>query len=130
GHDVAALDGKIAVVTGAGNGIARATAIVFAREGASVVVNDVDAAGVETTIATIREQGGKAVPCVVAVGDQPAAELLVRTALDSFGDLDVMVNIAGVYAPAPIEEMTPDMFERVVRVHLFGTFYNAQAAAK
>ena len=122
------LEGRVAIVTGAGSGIARAVAVKLAGAGASVVVNDMDAASAEKTVAQIRDSGGRAAACVAPVGDQRTAELLVSTAQREFKGLHILANIAGSYAAAPITEMTGEMWEKVIRVHLFAAFYNCKAA--
>lgn len=124
------LAGKVAIVTGAGSGIARAVAIRFAQGGASVVVNDVDRAAAERTAAEITSSGGRAALCVVPVGDEQAAEALVRTAEHELGGIHILANIAGAYHPAPITDMTTEIWEKVVRVHLFAAFHNCKAAIK
>lgn len=124
GHEMA---GRVAIVTGAGGGIGGGVARKLARLGAAVVVNDVDSKNAEATVADIRKAGGRATACVVGVGDQSAGEMLAQTAMREFGGIHILVNIAGVYAPMPITEMTGDAWERVIRVHLFGAFWNIKA---
>lgn len=122
------LDGRVSIVTGAGGGIGGGVARTLAAAGAAVVVNDVDAKNADETVADIRKAGGRAVSCVVGVGDQSAGERLVETAVKEFGGIHILINIAGVYAPMPITEMTGEAWERVIRVHLFGAFWNIKAA--
>lgn len=122
------LDGRVSIVTGAGGGIGGGVARTLAAAGASVVVNDVDAKNADATVADIRKAGGRAVSCVVGVGDQSAGEKLVDTAVKEFGGIHILINVAGVYAPMPITEMTGEAWERVIRVHLFGAFWNIKAA--
>lgn len=125
------LDGKVAVVTGAGRGIGRATALMLAELGASVVVNDTGAAldgtGEERSVADqvvaeITRTERRAVASHESVADFDAAGRIVQTALDAFGRIDILVNNAGIVASAPIWEYDPEVFARVVGVHLFGTF--------
>jgi NAD(P)-dependent dehydrogenase (short-subunit alcohol dehydrogenase family) len=125
------LDGRVAVVTGAGRGIGRATALMLADLGASVVVNDtganLDGTGHDRSVAdaVVREiiqAERSAVASYEDVADFEAAGRIVQTALDTFGRVDILVNNAGILASAPIYELEPELFARVVGVHLFGTF--------
>jgi len=132
------LDGKVAVITGAGNGIGRAHALLFAREGAAVVVNDIgcnrDGTGAsdaaERVVAEIRNAGGKAVVCAEAVGTFESAERIIQSAVDAFGELHILVNNAGILRDRTIAKMTPDEWKSVVDVHLHGTFACLRSAAK
>ncbi|TDC83700.1 SDR family NAD(P)-dependent oxidoreductase [Actinomadura sp. 7K507] len=123
------LNGKVAVVTGAGRGLGLAYAGELARAGAAVVVNDADPATAEAAAKQIVDSGGRAVAHAAAVGTSEAAESLVGRAVDEFGRLDVMVTNAGVLRDRVLWKMTDDDFDTVVRVHLKGTFTCARAAA-
>lgn len=125
------LDGRVAVVTGAGRGIGRATALKLAELGASVVVNDVgagldgtdaDAAPASAVADEIRAAGGTAVANFDSVADFEAAGRIIQAAINAYGRIDILVNNAGILASAPIWEVSPELFSRVVGVHLFGTF--------
>jgi NAD(P)-dependent dehydrogenase (short-subunit alcohol dehydrogenase family) len=125
------LDGKVAVVTGAGRGIGRATALMLAELGASVVVNDTGAAldgtgnersVADEVVAEIARTERRAVASHESVADYDAAGRIIQTALEAFGRIDILVNNAGIVASAPIWEYDPEVFARVVGVHLFGTF--------
>ncbi|RKQ92152.1 3-oxoacyl-[acyl-carrier protein] reductase [Solirubrobacter pauli] len=116
------LDGKVAVVTGAGRGLGRAYAEALAAAGASVVVNDLE--GAEAVAAAI---GGVAAPG--AVGSSATAQALVDTAVEAYGRLDVMVTNAGVLRDKVLWKMTDEDFDLVVETHLRGTFTCARAAA-
>jgi NAD(P)-dependent dehydrogenase (short-subunit alcohol dehydrogenase family) len=118
------LSGKVAVVTGAGQGLGRAYAVALARAGASVVVNDLDTRAAEETAALA---GERATAVGGDVGDRAAADALVARAMDSFGRLDAIVTNAGVLRDAVLWKMTDEDFDLVVRTHLRGTFLCARA---
>ena len=113
-------DGRVAIVTGAARGIGREHALEFARQGASVVVNDV--APVDDVLADIKELGGQAVGNNDDVSDWEGASRLVKTALDTFGELHVLVNNAGILRDKMFVNMDVQMWDDVMRVHLRGTF--------
>ena len=113
-------DGRVAIVTGAARGIGREHALEFARHGASVVVNDV--APVDDVLADIKELGGQAVGNNDDVSDWEGASRLVKTALDTFGELHVLVNNAGILRDKMFVNMDVQMWDDVMRVHLRGTF--------
>ncbi|WP_062382931.1 SDR family NAD(P)-dependent oxidoreductase [Demequina iriomotensis] len=126
----APLRGKVAVVTGSGRGLGLAYAQELARRGASVVVNDVDAAAAEEAVASIEAAGGAACAVVAPVGPTETAERLVATAVEKFGGLDIMVTNAGVLRDTVLWKMTDDDFDLVTQVHLRGTFTCVRAAAR
>ncbi|MCZ2828838.1 SDR family oxidoreductase [Modestobacter sp. VKM Ac-2986] len=123
------LTGKVAVVTGSGRGLGLAYATELARCGASVVVNDVDAAVADAAVASITGAGGTAVAEVVPVGSSEAAQALVDRAVSDFGRLDVLVNNAGILRDTTLWKMTDEQFDAVVTTHLRGTFTCTRAAA-
>jgi NAD(P)-dependent dehydrogenase (short-subunit alcohol dehydrogenase family) len=123
------LDGKVAVVTGAGRGLGRAYAEALAAAGAALVVNDLDGDAVAETVAAIDESGAKAVGVTAAVGPAETAERLVEVAVQSFGRLDVMVTNAGILRDKVLWKMTDEDFDLVIETHLRGTFTCARAAA-
>jgi len=124
------LQGKVAIVTGSGRGIGRSIALSLAREGAAIVVNDVDADVAESVCQEIQDMGGSAAICVVGVGTKAAADALVRTALASLSGLHILVNNAGITRDAMIHKMTEEQWDEVIKVHLRGLFLNTQAALR
>jgi NAD(P)-dependent dehydrogenase (short-subunit alcohol dehydrogenase family) len=133
------LEGKVAVVTGAGGGIGRAEALLFAREGAQVVVNDVgsgrDGAGqsnlmADEVVREIETAGGTAIANYDSVSTLAGAEKIIKTAVERFGHLDVLVNNAGILRDKTLLKMDEAMWDAVIAVHLKGTFLCTQAAAK
>ncbi len=132
------LEGKVALVTGAGHGIGRGHALELARQGAKVVVNDlggsVKGEGVgrvaEEVCGLIRARGGEAVPDFGDVGDEAQAEAMVKRAFDSFGKIDIIVNNAGIVRDRTIWNMSADDFDLVMRVHLRGTWLTSRAASR
>jgi len=123
------LAGKVAIVTGSGRGLGLAYAQELARQGASVVVNDVDAATAADAVAGIEAAGGNAVSVVAPVGSTQTAQQLVQTAVDTYGRLDILVTNAGVLRDKTLWKMSDDDFDTVVGVHLRGTFTCAREAA-
>lgn len=116
------LSGKVAIVTGSGRGLGLSYARELARQGAAVVINDVDAAVAEEAVALIQANGGKAAAVVAPVGSTEVAEQLVQTAVESFGRLDVLVTNAGILRDKSLLKMTDEDFDAVINVHLRGTF--------
>lgn len=123
------LDGKVAIVTGSGRGLGLAYAQELARQGASVVINDVDAATAEAAVATITDAGGTATAVVAPVGPTETAKELVRTAVETYGRLDILVTNAGVLRDTVLWKMSDDDFDTVIGVHLRGTFTCVREAA-
>ena len=131
------FDGKVVIVTGAGRGIGRQHALLFGSKGARVVVadlgGDVDGSGFSDGPATavtheIAALGGEAVACHASVAEEPGAASIVRTALDSFGRLDAVVNNAGISDPTPLAELTMEQFRRMLDVHFFGSLFVIRSA--
>jgi NAD(P)-dependent dehydrogenase (short-subunit alcohol dehydrogenase family) len=132
------LDGKVAVVTGAGRGIGRGIALELAKEGAKVVVNDVgsDVSGrgtaedpAFTVVQEIEKEGGEAAPNYDDVSQFDGAQSIIETAVSKFGGVDILVNNAGILRDKSLLKMEPDDFEAVIAVHLRGTFNCTRHAA-
>lgn len=126
-HDL--LKDRVAIVTGAGSGIGRATALRFAQQGAAVALADVDETAVREVGDTIEASGGRSLPMKVDVADETQVERLVRATSDRFGGLDVLFNNAGIeQRVTPSHEVEADTFARVLQVNLAGTFYGCKHA--
>jgi NAD(P)-dependent dehydrogenase (short-subunit alcohol dehydrogenase family) len=135
---MASLDGRVVIVTGAGRGIGREHALFFAQEGAHVIVNDHgganDGSGGNTTpaeevAAEVRARGGQAIANTDDVSSWSGAEQMVATAIEVFGDLDVVVNNAGILRDRTLANMTEDEWDSVIAVHLKGHFAPTRHAA-
>lgn len=134
------LDDKVAIVTGAGNGIGRAHALLFASEGAAVVVNDVggardgsgtgDSSPADAVVQEIEAAGGRAVASHASVATAEGAQSIVALAVETFGKADVLVNNAGILRDKTFMKMDEAMWDAVIAVHLKGTFLVSQAFAK
>jgi NAD(P)-dependent dehydrogenase (short-subunit alcohol dehydrogenase family) len=132
------LEGRVAIITGAGRGIGREHALLFAREGAKVVVNDrggaLDGSGDDRSPAhqvvdEIKAAGGEAVASVDDVADWEAGQRLINTAVETFGDLHVLVNNAGILRDRALVNMTEEEWDAVIHVHLKGHFVPTRWAA-
>ena len=124
------LNGKVAAVTGAGQGIGRAIVLALAREGAAVIVSDVNLQMAQETAREIQARGGRAVSLKVDVTERQDAEELAATAVREFGRLDILVNNAGVYPSAPIIEIREAEWDLVMDINLKGAFLCSQAAVR
>lgn len=132
------LDGKVAVVTGAGGGIGKFHALALSKEGAKVIVNDLggtrDGSGSGTSMADavvkeIKANGGDAVANYDSVATIEGGKRIIQTAIDKFGKIDILVNNAGILRDKTVLKMTEDMWDIVLAVHLKGTFACTQPAA-
>lgn len=122
------LAGKVALVSGAGRGIGRSIAVKLAMEGARVVVNDLDADPAQETVETIVKDGGEAVACMGSVTATDFPERFVRTALDAYHGLDIIVNNAGYTWDAVIQKTTDEQWYSMIDVHLTAPFRILRAA--
>jgi len=132
------LDGKVAVVTGSGRGIGREIALLMAKEGAKLVVNDPgasaagegqDAKVADTVVSEIKAQGGLATANYDSVASSAGGEKIIKTALESFGRLDIVVNNAGILRDRILFKMSDEEWDGVLKTHLYGSFYCSRAAA-
>jgi len=131
------LEGKVAVITGAGRGLGRVEALAFAEEGVKVVVNDLGGAGdgtgaaqspADEVVAEIKKMGGDAVANYDSVATAEGGENIIKTAIDKFGRLDILVNNAGILRDRIIFNMSEDEWDVVLKVHLYGHFYCTKPA--
>ena len=123
------IEGKTAIVTGSGRGIGKAIAQILAREGANVVVNDIDGDIGQKAVQEITAYGGRSVLAVASVDQTDGAETIIKAAVDSFGRLDILVNNAGVTRDSMYHKITDDNWDLVVNTHLKGTFNCMRAAS-
>jgi 3-oxoacyl-[acyl-carrier protein] reductase len=123
------LSGKVAIITGAGQGIGAATALKFAREGAAVAVCDLNAAAVSAVVDSCREIGAVSVGFTVDVSHRESVADMVGQVLRQFDRIDVLVNNAGITRDARLQKMTLTQFDDVIDVNLRGVFHAAQAVA-
>jgi len=126
------LEGRVAIVTGAGRGLGRAHALALAQRGARVLVNDLgDAEGVsanaEAVVGEIRAAGGEALANGASVADWDAVQAMTRQAMDAWGRIDILVNNAGILRDKSFLKMTVDDFRQVIDVHLLGSAYCTKA---
>src|SRR6266704_2713648 len=126
--DTLTLDGRAAIVTGAGNGLGRAEALALAAAGADLVLNDLPGDAVQAVADEITAAGGHAVVAAGDVGDWQAGEQLVAAALDAYGRLDILVNNAGVLRDRMVFTMSEQEWDLVLRVHLRGHFVTTRHA--
>ena len=122
------LEGRVALITGAGSGIGEATARRFAREGAIVVVNDVDIELARPVVTELQKEGARALSVAADVTKRADVEAMVHHVVAEFGRLDVLINNAGINRDAMSHKMTEEQWDQVLTVNLKGTFLCAQAA--
>lgn len=122
------LQDRVAIVTGAAQGLGAATAHELAAQGAKVVICDIDAASVEQVADEINKAGGKAIALRTDVAQISELDKLVATAVDQFGRLDILVNNAAICPRIPIDDMTEAMFEKIININLKSVFFLSRAA--
>jgi 3-oxoacyl-[acyl-carrier protein] reductase len=122
------LDGKVAVITGAGRGIGRATAVRFAQEGAAVVVNDVDPDPAEETAAAIKEAGGEVLVSIDNTVELDQARQMMTKAAEAFGKIDILVNNAGITRDKTFHNLDDELWDFVLDVNLKTAFHSTLAA--
>jgi len=124
------LDGKVAIITGAGRGIGRAIALALAREGADVAVNDVDLQSAEATANEVRKMGRCALPIKADVSKREEVIKMVETAIKAFGKIDILVNNAGIFSSIPLEDITEENWDKMMKINLKSVFLCSQAVMK
>ena len=112
------LENKVAIITGAGSGIGRESALLFAKEGAKVVVADVNEKGGEETVASIKNNGGDSFFFKLDVTNREQSKNMVKTTMEKYGRIDVLINNAGINQDALVAKMTEEQWDRVIDINL------------
>ncbi len=124
------LKGQAAVITGGGSGIGRAIALRLAQAGADIAIGDLNDTGAEETAAQVHKIGTKAITKTTDVAEYDQVQALMAETVKAFGRIDILVSNAGIGGAGHLVDLSKDVFERVVKVHLFGAFYSSQLAAR
>ncbi len=127
---MARLEGKIAFITGAASGIGKEMALEFAREGAKIIIADLNRQGAEDAAAEVEEIGSKAISIVVDVTDELQVEAAAQTAIKAFGNIDILISNAGIQIVHPIEEFSFSDWKKMLAIHLDGAFLTTRACMK
>jgi NAD(P)-dependent dehydrogenase (short-subunit alcohol dehydrogenase family) len=123
------LEGKVALITGAATGIGRATAILFAKEGAQVVIADINEKDADDTVQKIREEGGDALFTYANLLNTTEIEKMVKTTIATYGKLHIFYHNAGIAGPGRLELTTEEAYDRIMDIHLKAGFFGAKFAA-
>ncbi|MEV0366412.1 SDR family NAD(P)-dependent oxidoreductase [Nocardia fusca] len=124
---MSSLDGKVAIVTGAGRGLGRSMAYALAAAGAAVTVASRTAAELDTFVAEVRAAEGRALACPTDITDEESVRRMVQATLDTFGRVDILVNNSGIVASAPLVDQPTDEWDRVIATNLRGTYLATRA---
>ncbi|KAA9302180.1 MULTISPECIES: SDR family NAD(P)-dependent oxidoreductase [Aerococcus] len=122
------LENKVALITGAGSGFGRATALLFAKEGAKVAAVDIDRQAADETVAQIEEAGGQALAIQADVGDEAAVKAMVEETVEAYQTIDILFNNAGIYVPGNVEETPLDAFQKSLTINVTAAFLAAKYA--
>jgi 3-hydroxybutyrate dehydrogenase len=124
------LEGKVAFITGAASGIGKEIALEFAREGAKIVIADLNQQGADDTAFEIEKTGSKAIGIAVDVTDESQVEAAAQTAIKAFGNIDILISNAGIQIVHPIEEFSFSDWKKMLAIHLDGAFLTTRACMK
>jgi 3-hydroxybutyrate dehydrogenase len=124
------LEGKVAFITGSASGIGKEIALEFAREGAKIVIADLNQYGANATAAEIENTGSKAIGIAVDVTDEAQVESAIQTAVKAFGNIDILISDAGIQIVNPIEEFSFADWKKMLAIHLDGAFLTTRACMK
>ncbi len=124
------FDGRVALITGGGNGIGREVALVLANSGADIAITDLDRQSGEETAQLVRAEGRECLVIEADVSIPADCERAVDETVRKFGRLDIQINNAGISKPTPSIEMSPDLWNRIISIDLSGVFFSSQAAAR
>lgn len=124
------LKDRVAVITGGGDGIGKETALAMAAEGAKVVINDIDKSAADKVVEEIKKAGGASVANYDSVATMEGGENIIATATSNFGRIDILVNCAGNFKAIPTVDVTEDIWNSIIDVHLRGHFSCSKAAVK
>lgn len=122
------LKSKVAIITGAGSGMGKAEALLFAKEGAKVVATDINEAAVKGTVDEIKSNGGEALAIKHNVANKADWEVVYEKTIDKYGKLDILVNNAGVTQAGSMDDLTEEEWDKVININLKGTFLGIQLA--